>query len=78
MDFYLKIFRVVMLALGVFYLVRALVTGKMHFKGGKWITTKSMPNNPVVRSDTPRDFWFVWSMAALAFAMLMLAFFITL
>ena len=78
MDLYLKIGRVVFLIVGIFVLVRALITGKMHFRGGQWITTKSFPNNPVIRSDTPRDFWFAWSLAVFIFAMLMFGLFMAL
>jgi len=60
---------------GVVFLAQALITGRLHIKGGKWITTKSVPHNPIVRSETPRDFWFAWGLGAFIFGVIVFAFF---
>lgn len=63
----LIILRVCVPIMGVIALGRPLMTGKFDIRGGKWVTSESMPNNPIIRSDTPRDFWFVWGMLAFGF-----------
>ncbi len=55
---------------GIVALGKALISGEFHIRGGKWITTKSMPHNPILRSETPRDFWFAWGMSAFFLALL--------
>lgn len=75
MDTYLKIFRVIFLVLGVVCLSHALITGRVHIKGGRWITTKSMPNNPILRSQSPRDYWFALGIFSFVFAILIWVFF---
>jgi hypothetical protein len=75
MGTYLKIFRVVFLIAGVIGMTHTLITGRIQIKGGKWITTKSMPNNPILRSQTPRDYWFVFAMLVFIFGVLIGVFF---
>lgn len=66
-DIILVLLRVAVPIVAVVAIVQPLITGKLHIRGGKWITTKSMPNNPIIRSETPRDFWFVWGLIAFGF-----------
>ena len=63
--------RIVALIAGTAVLGTALITGEVRIRGGRWATTKSMPNNPIRRRDTPRDFWFAWGISAFLFALVM-------
>ena len=62
--------RVIVLVAGTAALCHALITGRIHIKGGTWITTRSMPRNPIVRAESPRDYWFVLGVMASIFIML--------
>ena len=65
------------LIVGVGSLTKALITGEIQVKGGRWVTTKSMPNNPILRSRTLRDYWFVFGILSFMFAALVWAFLAT-
>ena len=58
---------IIVAIIGATILTQAFITGEIHIRGGKWITTKSMPNNPILRSQTPRDYWFVMVLIAFIF-----------
>ena len=75
MGTYLKIFRVIFLIVGIAALVEALVTGRIRIKGGRWIATKSVLNNPILRSEFPRDYWFIFCLMTIIFVILCWAFF---
>jgi hypothetical protein len=75
MTTYLKIFRLVFLFVGTITIMKALVTGRIPIKGGKWIVTKSMPNNPILRLETPRDYWFAFCFILFVFVVLSCVFF---
>ena len=66
----MMIFAILVAVVGTAALTNALVTGEIHIRGGKWITTKSIPNNPILRSQTPRDYWFVMALITFVFLML--------
>jgi hypothetical protein len=55
---------------GMAALIHALITGEIHIKGGKRITTRSMPNNPILRAQTPGAYWFVWGVLTFIFLIL--------
>jgi len=58
-------FRLACLAVGGYFIVRALITGRIEFIGGK----------PIVRSQTPRDFWIVLGVIVLVFTLIMFGLF---
>jgi len=53
---------------------RKLITTRFHFKRGKLIT-EAGTDEPIRRSESPRDFWFVWGMAVFIFSVIIVAFF---
>lgn len=75
MDVFLIIMRVAFVVMAILALGEPLITGKIRVRGGKWVITKSMPQNPIIRSQRPLDFWFVWGLGAFIFTMVLLALF---
>ncbi len=54
-------FRLACFLVGLFYLGRMLLTGRIE----------SRMRKPIVRAQTPGDFWIAWGLMALAFAGIM-------
>ncbi len=74
MHTYLQIFGYIFLVSGAVGIVHALITGRVHIRGGRRTTTKSMPNNPILRSQSPRDYWFALGIFSFIFAVFAWAF----
>jgi len=85
-DTYLRMFRWLLLVGGTASLLHSFITGRLYIRNRKWITTRFhikggklivIPgtDDPVTRSQTPRDFWFLWGMAVFIFAVLVFGFF---
>ncbi len=58
-------FRLASLVVGGYFIVRALITGRIEFLGG----------SPIARSLTPHNFWIVWGVITSVFALILFGLF---
>ena len=66
MESFFHTFRLACLVIGLFYLGRVLMTGRIE----------SRRQRPIVRAQAPGDFWLVWGVMAVVFALIMAGLFL--
>jgi hypothetical protein len=63
----MKFFIVLFLISGIVVITESLVTGRIRIKGGRFVTSKSLPNNPILRSQSPQTYWILMTILILVY-----------